>query len=133
MAEKKMLLDLTTDEYVANIKIDDVAYGLLAIDNLSIVERQKIAKLGQLLAGVSKIKTTVDEDKYNKLLLDFMCLIIPKAARSLLAKLAISKKLDAVTAYMNVSGLLKKKVIALRPAAKARAKTKPRVRQTGAK
>ncbi len=109
MAEKKMLLDLSTDEYVANIKIDGVAYGLLAIDNLSIVQRQKIAKLGQLLAGVSEIKTTIDEDKYDKILLDFISLIMPKASRSLLGKLSINKKLDAVTAYMEAAGLIKKK------------------------
>lgn len=126
MAEKKLLLDLSTDEYVANIKIDGVSYGLLAIDNLSIIQRQKIAKLGQLLAGVSNIKTTIDEDKYDKILLDFICIIIPKASRSLLAKLAISKKLDAVTAYMDVSGLIKKKVVQLTKGERAEAKTKPK-------
>lgn len=128
-----MLLDLSTDEYVEIIKIDDVTYGLLAIDNLSIIQRQKIAKIGKLLAGVSNIKTSADEDKYDKVLLDFLCIIIPKASRSLLAKLAIGKKLDAITAYMDVSGLLKKKVTQLTRGKRAEKKTKPRKKQTGEK
>lgn len=121
MQDEKMLLDLSTDKYVASIKIDNEKYGLIVIDQLGIVHRERVSKLGKSLAGAN-IKTAKDEEKHDSVLLEILCLIVPDASRSLLGKLSILKKIDVVNAYMEVSGLVKKKVTQLKPGPRAQKK-----------
>lgn len=125
MGEEKLLLDLSTDKYVASIKIDDKKYGLIAIDQLGIIHRERVSALGRKL-GEAKIKTSNDEEKHNGILLDILCLIVPDASRSLLCKLSILKKIEVSNAYMEVSGLVKKKVTPLTPGPRAKKKKRKR-------
>lgn len=123
MGEEKLLLDLSTDKYVASIKIDGKKYGLLFFDQLGVVPRERVGKLSNKLAGV-KLKTESDEEKYDLVLLEILCLIVPDASRALLSKLSIWKKLEVSNAYMEVSGLVKKKVTQLAPGPRAKKKRK---------
>ncbi len=117
MDDKKPLLDLSTDNAVGFVTIEDdgktLPYDLIKINNLSILQRQKLTDLGLRLSGLSEIKTEKDEDKYDNILLGILCLVIPSATKRILSKLPIMEKLDAVNAYMDASGLIKKKVTQL--------------------
>lgn len=121
---KEPLLDLSVDRFIADIIIDDKQYGLLEIDNLSILQRQKLEEKSLSLTGIENIKTAKDEERHNNTLLEMLCLIIPDASRALLSKLSINKKLQVINAYLEVSGLLKKKVkqLAKGPRAKKKAR-----------
>ena len=111
MTNKKPLLDLSTNNHVGNIVIDDKPYGLISIDCLSILERQRLTTLGHKLSKAGDIKTAEDEAKYNKSLLDILCLIMPDAGTKILSRLSITKRLNSVNAYMEASGLLTKKKV----------------------
>lgn len=125
MADKELLLDLSTDKYIANIKIDGVNYGLINAGKLSLLERQKMTTFGSQLANAGKLKTIKDEEKYQGILLRILNIIIPDAAkRQILYKLSITDMLDIVNAYMEVSGLTKKKVTRLAKGAKAKRKNR---------
>ena len=124
--EKKLLLDLSTSNSIGYVTIEHegkiLPYDLIKTNNLSILQRQKLGTLGVKLSGATNIKTVKDEDRYNDILLDILCLIIPSASRSMLSKLPVFEKVEAVTKYMEVCGMLKKKVTPLRPAKKKRRK-----------
>ena len=109
-AQKETLLDLNTDRVVGRIKIDDKMYDLISINELSIIQQKKLTQAGQKLSFIEAIKTEAQEENYNDVLIDILTLIMPGCHNAILKKLSITKKLDIVNAYMEVSGMIKKKV-----------------------
>ncbi len=125
MANKKEpLFDLSTDKYIASGEINGKQYGLLAIDNLSILEQQTLQGKSESLSQIGTIKTKKDEEEHNETLLEMLCLIIPDATRAILSKLSINKKLKIINAYLEKSGLLKKKTEQLTKGPRAKKKKK---------
>ncbi len=51
MTDKKPLLDLSTDQVVARIRIDGELFDMIKIDDLSIMQRQKLTDSGMVFAG----------------------------------------------------------------------------------
>ena len=121
--EKKLLLDLSTNNSVGYVNIlhegKKLPYDLVRVKKLNIVEREKLGRLGLKLSSAPNIKTVKDENKYDGILLDILCLIIPSATRSILSGLPLLEKSDTVVKYMEVSGMVKKKVTPLRPGNRA--------------
>lgn len=103
------LLDLSTNHAVAFLKIDGGPYDLISVDCLSILQRQKLIRLGGKLADAQEVKTEQEERKYDSILLEMLSIVMPSAPCDLIMKLSIYKKVEAVAAYMEVSGLSKKK------------------------
>lgn len=121
--EKKLLLDLSTNNSVGYVNIlhegKKLPYDLIRVKKLNIEQREELGRLGLRLSGAVNIKTVKDEKRYDGILLDILCLIIPSATRSMLSGLPLLEKADTVTKYMEVSGMLKKKVTPLRPGKRA--------------
>ena len=104
------LLDLTTERVPKSIKIDGKKYNLKAIEDMSIMERAKFEGYGKTLERVSRHKgkfTEATEKEYNKILLDFIVMILPDAERRVLNKLTIWQRIAVIEAFMVETNLLR--------------------------
>ncbi len=87
----------------------NVKHYFVHMDDLGLIDRSNIEKHGQELSLVKDIKSKKDEEHYNGTLKDILCIILP-SLKSQLNTVSVVERIDIVSAYMEDTGLIKKKV-----------------------
>lgn len=97
------LLDLTTERVPKYIQIDGKEYKLKAMEDMSLTEQSEFQSYGKTCERVGSHKgkfTEAVEKEYNKVLLDFLIMILPDAGRKVFGKLTIWQRLQVVEVFM---------------------------------
>ena len=108
-SNEEPLLDLSTEREYKTIVIDEVRYRVKMPEDLSIVEQARFQGYGKTLARVSQRKgkfTEAIEKEYNKVLYDFIKMILDGIEGRIVGKLTIWQRLRVVEAFMQESKML---------------------------